>query len=153
MTISTPILQSNMLIDTNILIYAVNLDSSKYEQAKGFLNNNLGALEVAHQNILEAIRVLAHKKFSNPKKLKDALNAISSITQSCYLISPNQSTPYLTLELIKEHKLNGNKIFDAYLAATALSNGINTIATDNTRDFKKFKEIKLINPFSQTARN
>ena len=38
-------------------------------------------------------------------------------------------------------------VFDAYLAATALCNGVETIATDNVRDFSKFSEIKVINPF------
>lgn len=142
-----------MLIDTNILVYSVNLDSPKYKQAISFISENVGQLEIAHQNILEAIRVLTHKNFSHPKRLKEALSATLSITRSCSLIFPNQNTLYLALELIKKHKLSGNKIFDAYLAATALSNGINTIATDNTRDFKKFKQISLINPFIQPTNN
>ncbi|MBI4096532.1 MAG: PIN domain-containing protein [Candidatus Levybacteria bacterium] len=142
-----------MLIDTNILVYSINLDSLKYKQAKEFINNNLGRLEIAHQNILEAIRVLTHKKFSNPRKLKEALSSTLSIAQSCSLISPNQNTLYLALELIKKHNLSGNRIFDAYLTATALSNGITSIATDNTRDFKKFNGIKTINPFASTIRN
>lgn len=151
--IFTPIPQFNMLVDTNILIYSVNLDSSKYKKAIQFINENIGQLEIAHQNILEAIRVLTHKNFSHPKRLKEALSATLSIGESCSLIFPNENTIYLALELIKKHKLTGNKIFDAYLAATALSNGITTIATDNIRDFKKFKEIKLLNPFLQKTDN
>lgn len=139
-----------MLVDTNILIYAINADSSKYKQAQKFLKENLSELEIAHQNVLEAIRVLTHKNFSRTMNLKDALKAVLPIVKSCIIISPNQSTYYFAIELIKNYKLKGNRIFDAYLAATALSNGITTIATDNIRDFKKFKEIKLLNPFLQT---
>ncbi len=142
-----------MIVDTNILIYSINLDSSKYKQAQKFLNDNAAELIITHQNVLEAIRVLTHKSFPKPMNLKEALNAILSIAKSCVVISPNQSTYYITIELVKNYNLNGNRIFDAYLAATALSNGINTIATDNTRDFKKFKEIILLNPFLQTTRN
>jgi len=140
-----------MIVDSNILIYSVNLDSSKHEQAQKFISDNLGKLEITHQNILETIRVLTHKNFSHPKKLKEALSAVLSVVKSCFLIAPNQNTIYLALDLIKYHQLSRNRIFDAYLAATALSNGINTIATDNTRDFKKFKEITLLNPFLQTT--
>lgn len=142
-----------MLVDTNILVYSVNLDSTKHRYAIKFIRENMGRLEIAHQNILEAIRVLTHKKFSHPKRLKEALNATLSIARLCSLISPNQNTIYLALELIKKHELSGNRIFDAYLAATALSNGTNTIATDNVRDFKKFKEIRIINPFLKLSRN
>ncbi len=137
-----------MLIDSNILIYAINVDSPKHKKAQEFLKQNLGSLEVAHQNILETIRVLTHRKFSKPMEPKSALTAIQAITQSCRLISPAQTTYYLWLELINRYALTGNRIFDAYLAATALSNGINILATDNVADFKKFKGLKVINPFS-----
>ena len=137
-----------MIIDSNILIYAINADSPKNKKAQKFLKENLKDLEVTHQNILETIRVLTHQKFSKPMKPKLALAAIQAIVQACRIISPTQTTYYLWLELINKYILSGNRIFDAYLAATALSNGINIIVTDNVADFKKFKGLKIINPFS-----
>lgn len=136
-----------MLIDSNILIYAINADSPKHKKAQQFLQENLTNLEIAHQNILEAIRVLTHQKFSKPMRLNKALIAIQAISQSCRIISPTQTTYYLSLGLIKKYKLVGNRIFDAYLAATALSNSINTIATDNSSDFEKFTDLTIFNPF------
>lgn len=137
-----------MLVDSNILIYAINADSPKHKKAQNFLQKHLGNLEITHQNILETLRVLTHPKFSKPMKLKDALVAIQAITESCRIVCPTQTTYYLWLELMNKYKLSGNRIFDGYLAATALSNDINTIATDNVLDFKKFKGLKIINPFS-----
>lgn len=137
-----------MLIDSNILIYAINSASPKHKKAQEFLKSNLGNLDISHQNVLETVRVLTHKKFSKPMRLKPALEAVLTIANSCRLISPNQTTYFLTLELIKTHKLIGNRIFDAYLAACALSNDIYTLVTDNVADFKKYKQLKLINPFS-----
>ena len=136
-----------MLIDSNILIYAINRRSPKHRRAKQFLKENLPYLEIAHQNILEAIRVLTHGKFSRPMKPDSALDSIFGLVQPCRVISPDTSAIYISKELIKMHQLSGNRIFDAYLAATALSNGIDTIATDNTQDFKKFSQLKIINPF------
>jgi predicted nucleic acid-binding protein len=49
--------------------------------------------------------------------------------------------------LIKDKKYLGRRIFDAYLAATMLSNGINIIYTANDNDFEIFKEIEVVNPF------
>ncbi len=136
-----------MLIDSNLLIYAINADSPKHRSAQEFSKESLGELEIAHQNILETIRVLTHQKFSKPMRLKDALLAIHAVIKFCRVISPTQTAYYLALELISKHKLVGNRIFDAYLAATAMSNGIDIIATDNTADFKKFTALKIINPF------
>lgn len=138
-----------MLIDSNILIYAINTRSPKHKQAQKLLKDNLEKLEIAHQNVLEAIRVLTHKRYSNPMNLHAALDAILAICESSYVISPLTDTYHLALELIKAHRLIGNKIFDAYLVATALSNGITEIATDNVGDFRKFKGIKIINPFAK----
>lgn len=137
-----------MLIDSNILIYAINADSPKNKLAINFLKENLEYLEIAHQNIFETIRVLTHKNYSKPLKLGETIEAIFAILESCRIITPNKTSLYLALELIKKHDLTGNRIFDAYLAATALSNGIENIATDNVKDFRIFEGIKVINPFN-----
>ncbi len=142
-----------MLVDSNILVYAINRRSSKYTTAQNFLQTNIGNLEVAHQNIFETLRILTHPKFPSPMKIQDALKATENILKACRIIYPNEKTYYATLLLINKNKLVSDQIFDTYLVATALSNGITTIATDNTRDFKKFKEIKLLNPFLQAAHN
>ncbi len=135
-----------MLLDSNILVYALNIRSPKNQAAQKFLQENLKELVVAHQNILETLRVLTHSKFPHPLSAQKAIEEITTITDACKIIYPNNNTHYLALELIREHKLVGNYIFDAYLMATAMSNNIMTIATDNIKDFQKFK-IQLINPF------
>lgn len=137
-----------MLIDTNIIIYAINADSSKHKAAKAFLEESRANLEVAHQNILEGLRVLTHPKFAAQMSSKQAMEAILSITSVCKLISPQHQTIYIALELIKKYKMSSDQVFDCYLAATALSNSIDIIVTDNVKDFKKFKEIKILNPFT-----
>jgi predicted nucleic acid-binding protein len=135
-----------MLIDTNILVYAINADSLKNKTAQQFLQKYNEKLVIAHQNIFEALRVLTHPKFSNPMKLKDAYIAIWSIVEACTIITPNNKTHYIAMELINENNLIGNRVFDAYLAATALSNDVITIVTDNTKDFQILR-LKIINPF------
>ena len=142
-----------MLIDSNILIYAINADSQKHELAKRFLKANINDLEVSHQNILETLRVITHTKFPNRFNTKEAIKAIHGITEACRLVVPNKITYHIAVELISEHNLLGNRIFDAYLAATALSNDIDVIATDNVRDMGKFEGIKVINPFAQKLTN
>ncbi|MDP3758439.1 MAG: type II toxin-antitoxin system VapC family toxin [Candidatus Daviesbacteria bacterium] len=137
-----------MLIDTNILIYAINEDSPKHKLAKEFLSWNKQTLVISHQVILEAIRVLTHPRFSKPMQSASAVKSVSAIAAACQIIIPNYQTYYLTLELINKFSLSGNRIFDAYLASTAITNEIYQIATDNVRDFKKFKEVKVVNPFN-----
>lgn len=136
-----------MLVDTNILVYAINVDSSKHKKATEFLQEFKTDLEVAHQNILESLRVLTHPKFAQVMSAKNAMDAVLSITSAYKLIGPTFQTIYIALELIKKYHFKSDQVFDCYLTATALSNGVDTIATDNVADFKKFKEIRVINPF------
>lgn len=136
-----------MIIDSNILVYAIDKLSPKHSKAQKFLRENLNILEVAHQNIFETLRVITYPKFPNPMKLKDAVDAVERILKVCSIVSPNWKTQRIALELIKKYKLSSDTIFDAYLAATALSNDIKIIATDNVADFKKFNEIQIFNPF------
>lgn len=102
---------------------------------------------MAHQNIFESLRVLTHHKFPNPMTSMEAIAAINVISDHCHIITPGYEAHEIALALIKKHGLTANKIFDAYLTATALSIGITSIATDNIQDFLPFKEVNLINPF------
>lgn len=137
-----------MLIDSNILVYAINSSSPKHLHAQSFIQGNVGKLQIAHQNIFETLRVLTHSKYPNPMKTNEAVGAVENILKVCDIISPDYKTHRIALELIKKYKIVSNQIFDAYLAATAISNGIDTVATDNIKDLKRFSEIKVINPFS-----
>ncbi len=137
-----------ILVDSNIIVYALNRSSPKQVAAQAFLQAHVSQLAVAQQNICEAFRVLTYQKFPNPMPPLAAIKAISAIAEACQVIAPDQGTYHLALALVQKHQLTGDKIFDAYLAATAILAGVPTIATDNTKDFLMFEQITLINPFN-----
>ena len=137
-----------ILVDSNILVYSINSSSPKHLTAQEFLQSHVSNISIAHQNIFESLRVLTHKKFPNPMSASDAISAINNIAEHTHVISADQGAHHIAMALIQKHKLTGDKIFDAYLAATALSLGINTIATDNIKDFLGFEGLTLINPFN-----
>jgi len=136
-----------MLLDSNLIVYAVNSSSPKQVESQEFIKSNIGELCLSHQNILESIRVLTHPKFSSPMDPAGASEAVWAIANTIRLITPNQESLFLFKELIDKYNLRGNKIFDAYLVATAMANEIFSVATDNVKDFKKFEEISVISPF------
>ncbi len=136
-----------MLIDTNLIIYAINSASPKHDQAKRFLNQNQSNLIVAHQNIFEAMRVLTHTKFSHPMTFFQAHKAVDAIAEAATIISPTEETLSIAVALMHKYTRAANRIFDAYLVATMLTHGIKKIATDNDRDFTMYEEITVLNPF------
>jgi len=137
-----------MMIDSNILIYSLNDSSPHFKQAQSFLRAQKSVI-ISHQNILETLRVITHPtRFPNPFTHKQAIRAIEAILSNSQILHPKSSTYLLALELIKKYQIIGNQIFDAYLVATALDNGVTMIASDNIKHLGKYTEIKVINPFA-----
>ncbi|MBI4062418.1 PIN domain-containing protein [Candidatus Gottesmanbacteria bacterium] len=140
-----------MLIDTNLIIYAINRASPKHKRAKQFLVQNQHNLAVADQNILEALRVLTHPKFSRPMTFFQAAKAVDGITLAAKIVAPTEETLPIARALMDTYTRAENRVFDAYLVATMLSHDIQEIATDNERDFIMYKEIAVINPFKSSG--
>ena len=136
-----------MLVDTNVVVFAINQLSPHHLHAQQFLQKNKKELLLAHQNVMEAIRVLTYPKFTFPMTTRNAYEAVMSIVASLRVVSTNMETYHAALALLKKYKLTSDRIFDMYLVATMISNGISTIATENERDFVLYKEIRVINPF------
>ncbi len=136
-----------MLVDTNILVYAVNTTATRHEAARDFLRREFEQVVVAHQNILESLRVMTHSKFPSPLSIQETMRISEDFTSTFRVISPKPETLFVFHELIQKYSCLSNTIFDAYLVATALTNGIYTIATENERHFRIFDEIEVINPF------
>ncbi len=64
------------------------------------------------------------------------------------IIRPTSETwSILVAVLSKAPAMVGKDIFDRYLAATVLSHGIDTILTDNTKDFADIPGLTATNPF------
>jgi len=135
------------LLDSNLIVYSINNSSPKQSRAQEYIIRNSKNLCLSHQNILESIRVLTHPKFVAPMRVEVASRAVWAIASSLTLIAPNIETIFVFREFIGKYRFTGNKIFDAYLVATAMTNGVFSIATDNINDFRKFEEISVINPF------
>jgi len=137
-----------MLVDSNILVYALQHTSPKKSVAQHFLVDHQAELVVAHQNILETLRILTHTKFPNSVIPKDAIESLEGIVSGLVVVYPSCETISIFWELVTKYNKSSNALFDVYLVATMLSHGIQIIVTDNQKDFS-FEEISVINPFKE----
>lgn len=136
-----------MLIDSNVLVYALNVDSPKHLASRLFLEKNIKEAVVAHQNILETTRIMTHPVFPKTLSVKMVTKAIEQMTRAMKVIHPNGETLATFREMVQKYGEGGNKVFDLYLASTALTNGVKEIATDNVKHFSVFEEMRVVNPF------
>lgn len=136
-----------MLIDSNILIYALNASSPKHIIAQAFLQAHAEEMIFAQQNIFETLRILTHTKFPTPFSPDNALKAVQALVNHAQIITPTPETAAIAFELTRKYQITGAEIFDAYLVATALSNDVETIATDNVKHLSKYQEVEVVWPF------
>ena len=139
------------LVDTNILVYSVNLDSVFYQQAKEFLELGLSKqiLFLTPQVILELYNVISSLQFPAPLKhseIRKIVDFFSNQTKFPY-IYPQEKTFQRAIQIaLKTKGFGRQRIFDAYLAATCLENKISVIYTHNPKDFKPYKKVTPIDP-------
>lgn len=137
-----------MLIDSNLLVYALNERSPKHAHAKQFLEEIHPHITLAFQNISETLRIITHPNFPNPFSSDDAVKAVSEIARVSRVIHQNMLTEKVFYRLVDKYAVAGVEIFDAVLVATAIGNEVVGIATDNVKHLGKYEEITVINPFS-----
>ena len=144
--------KSLFLVDTNILVYADDEGSSFYQLMKSFLEENLlkHDLAISAQNIIEYYSLVTNpqriSKPVSPEATKDRIKKWLE-TGLYKIISPTIFTPMTLLRILEKSPLKGPDIFDAYLAATMIDNGIDTICTADEKIFQRLG-LKTINPLT-----
>ena len=135
----------NGLIDSNILVYSFELaEKEKREKAKIFLEQRLKSKDsfVSIQNLAE-FHYNITERMEKPVDIETAKNATNKFSLGFNVISYGILTILNASNYQKIHKLH---FWDALLAATMEENSIDTIFTENEKDFKKIPWMKVINP-------
>jgi hypothetical protein len=140
-------------IDTNILVYAANEDSPYHSDAKGVIERiNSGELRacVSLQVLVEFYATVTNpRKVRQPLSTKEATEAVEGYLESDIpKLYTKKDTLRLTLELARSYQVRGLDIFDAQIVATMVENRVKAIYTANEEDFRRYKEIAIINPLS-----
>lgn len=137
------------LIDTNILLHAVNKESAEFEKTSGFLRSlpRQGEQWALSWNILyEFMRVGTHPRvFSNPLTQEQAWGFIKALLNgsNCMLISETELHPEVLEECANETpRLHGNILHDFHTAILMREHGITEILTFD-RDFHTFPWVRI----------
>jgi len=142
------------IIDTNILLYAVNADADEHDVSANFLRQAAHSADQWYftEGILyEFLRVSTHSKvFEKPLSWKAAAQFLSPFLHNQnFRIIAAEDTHWDMLEevLSKLHHPAGNLFFDIRTVVLMREHGIREIYTADT-DFLQFPGIKVVNPLS-----
>ena len=137
------------LIDTNILIYAFDVDEREKNKIASKLVEKVISNEIAivlsTQNLSEFYYIIT-KKIPNPLSHQDAKNTISKLIflSNIKILRIKAVTIIKAIDISIEFNI---AYWDALIAAVMQENKISIIITENEKDFKKIPWLTIINPF------
>jgi toxin-antitoxin system PIN domain toxin len=140
------------VIDVNLLLYAVNRDSPKHAEAKGWLERTLTADEpvaLPWAVILGFVRIATSARvFKRPLSADEAIGIVDGwlALDSVAPLSPSDDHWRLVKELLAETGTAGNLTTDAHLAALAIESDAELCSTDT--DFGRFRRLRWANPLA-----
>jgi predicted nucleic acid-binding protein len=131
---------SNILIDTNVLIYAFDETSVFHQKSIEIFENTKNNLFVATKNISEFFAVCTKLNLD----LELTLGFFSDIKENFTILKPTDQSLDIFEKLIKKYKPKGNKVYDIEIVSVMLSNQLKKVATANIDDFINISEIEVI---------
>jgi hypothetical protein len=139
-----------ILLDANLLIYAVNEDAPLNRKAKLWLESALSGPEAVGfpWNALLAFLRLTTRPglFRHPLPVDTAFDLVASWLDQASATVVHPGPRHLTIlrELIEPLGTGGNLTSDAHLAALAIEHGAELCSSDT--DFARFRGLKWRNP-------
>ncbi len=140
------------LLDSNILVYAADRTSPYYKVSRTLRDKGIKGevfLCLCPQVLLEFFAIVTDpKRVENPIIPQEAIKEVEKylIASNILKIYSGQDGFQKLVELVKKYKVQKQEIFDCQLVSIMLINGITKIYTFNSRDFFKFKEIRVLSP-------
>lgn len=141
-----------MLLDANVLLFAVHEGSAQHAGASAWLTQQLnGARRVGipWQSIGAFVRLSTHPRvFPAPLSPAAAWDRVSDwlAVPVVWIPQPGPGHAEVLGELIIRHDVRGNLVPDAQLAALALEHGLTVCSPDT--DFARFGEVRWENPLA-----
>jgi len=139
-----------MLLDANLLLYAVNKGAPQHKRAADWLTEQLnGSMRVGlpWQSLAAFLRISTHPRaFPQPLAPATAWERVTDWLASpvSWIPQPGPEHARILGDLIKTYQASGNLIPDAQLAALALEHGVALCSTDT--DFARFRALRWIDP-------
>ncbi len=131
----------SVLVDTCVFLEATDEDRPHHSNAIEFLDHRTG-LYLSAQIVREYLAVATRSGEANGlgMDLGSALSNIRTIREGVRLLPEECPILPTYLALLQRVPCHGKRHHDAFLVATALANGVKSIATFNLRHFHAFRE-------------
>ncbi len=138
------------LLDVNLLLYAVDEASPRYEPAHAWVQETLSGSEtvaLSWTTLVGFVRLSTRANlFEQPLQVEQALDLVDGwLAQPCTtVVNPTERHSAVLRELLAPLGTAGNLTTDAHLAALAIEHGALLCSCD--ADFSRFPGLRWIDP-------
>lgn len=139
-----------LLVDANVLLYAINRDAPLHRACRAWLATALGGrlrVAIAWTVLLAFLRVATRAGlFARPLSPAEAFGLIDAwlSAPASAVVTPAERHPALLRDLVLGLGTGGNLASDAHLIALALEHGGSVVSCDH--DFRRFPSLPVIDP-------
>lgn len=139
-----------IVVDLNLLIYAINADADAHERARRWWDDALSGTEpigLAWTVVLGFLRLTTNALIMpRPLTSKQAMAILDDwLAQPCVaLLEPTDGHWQILKEILAPLGTAGNLTSDGHLAALAIGHGAKLASSDN--DFARFQGLRWVNP-------
>lgn len=141
-----------ILVDANLLVYAIDADAPRHRAARHWLEETLSGstpVGLAWIVMLAFVRVTTRAGVvANPLSPEAALTYVDSWLAQPFVrtVAPGDNHWPIFRNLALAEGTAGNLTSDAHLAALAIELGRPVYSTDN--DFRRFPGVEVVNPLA-----
>lgn len=139
-----------MLVDANILLYAVDEAAPQHAAAKGWLEEALNGsrrVGLPWQSLVAFVRIATHPRaLTHPLPAADAWDYVEDwlAAPAAWIPQAGSGHRERLRQLVCELDLRGNLVGDAVLAALCIEHGLTIVSADS--DFARFSAVRWLNP-------
>jgi predicted nucleic acid-binding protein len=138
------------LVDTNVLIYALDADAPQHAAARSLLEaarDGSVVLYVTSQILCEFYSLVTNaRRVAKPQAPADAPKALADLLTFLHVLPIPATAAQGLMELLQRHPVSGGDVFDLQIVATMQANGIERIYTFNRGDFEAVSGISVAEP-------
>lgn len=134
-----------IFVDTNILVYAYDLDAGAKRMIAKQLLRELWQAEkaVLSPQVLQEFYVTVTRKLSKPMARQDARDIVRTY-QAWSLYSPTAADVIAASQLEENHQLS---FWDALIVIAAQVSGTTQLLSEDMQDGQRFGRVTITNPF------
>jgi toxin-antitoxin system PIN domain toxin len=139
-----------MIVDANILLYAVDEASAQHDRASRWLEaalNGSRRIGLPWSSLTAFVRIATH-----PRALAEPLSAAQAWSYveewldapAAWVPQPGRAHREILGRLLRDLDIRANLVPDAVLAALCIEHGVSVVSADS--DFARFPELTWVNP-------